>query len=245
VQREVKTERYRVRYAESGMGAPVILIHGLGGSSRWWFPLFPELTAAQFRVLAPDLPGFGASPGPLTDIPQAARIVIEATDRMGLAQFFLVGHSVGGAVAAHLAADYASRVRRLVLIDSAGIPGTGPARLLSRIAQPWSWCPPGFYRTLIGDVVRAGPGNLLAGIREVRRHDIRPALSRVRAPALVIWGEKDTLFPPEHGRLMTDALRDGRLALIPRVRHLPMVSSPEAVARLIVSFFKEDVQRKG
>jgi pimeloyl-ACP methyl ester carboxylesterase len=222
----------------------VVLIHGLGASSRWWFPLFPELTTAQFRVLAPDLPGFGASPGPLTGIPQAARAVAAAIDRMGLAKFFLVGHSMGGAVAAHLAADYASRVRRLVLIDSAGIPGVGPARLLSRIVQPWSWCPPGFYRTLIGDVVRAGPGNMLTGIRELRHHDIRPTLSRVRAPALVIWGEKDSLTPPEHGRLMAEALSEGRLELIPRVRHLPMVSDPETVARLMVSFFKEDMQHR-
>jgi pimeloyl-ACP methyl ester carboxylesterase len=220
------------------------MVHGLGASSRWWFPLFPGLTSANFRVLAPDLPGFGRSPGPALSIEHAARAVIAMADQLGLGQFFLCGHSMGGAVAAQVAADHPGRVRRLVLIGSTGIPGIGPSVVLRRLAQPWTWCPPGFYSTLLGDVLRAGPRTMLSGIREVRRHDVRPVLRRLRIPALVIWGERDTLTPPEHARMMLAELAQGRLEMVAEVRHLPMVSDAWTTGRLMMDFFKEDLKRR-
>ncbi|UCC71110.1 MAG: alpha/beta fold hydrolase [Gemmatimonadota bacterium] len=240
MRRELHEGQLRMYYFEAGVGAPLVMLHGLGGSSRWWFPLFPELSSASLRLIAPDLPGFGRSPGPLLGIADAARAVIKLVDRMGLAHFFLCGHSMGGAVAAQIAADYGGRVRRLVLVDTAGIPGVGPERLLGRIAQPWSWCPLRFYSTFIGDVLKAGPRNMLNAAHELRRYDIRPNLDRIRAPALVIWGEKDGLTPLEHGRRIAAGLPDGRLETIPGARHLPMVSAPDVVSRLIVRFLGED-----
>ncbi len=239
VPRELRSGGQRLYYVEGGLGAPLILIHGLGASSRWWFPLLPALTSARFRVIAPDLPGFGRSQGPSRPISAAARAVIDLADRLGLSRFFLCGHSMGGAAAVHLAVHFGGRVRRLVLINSAGIPGVGGWRVLGRLVQPWSWCPPWFYRTLIGDIVRAGPRNLLTAMAELRRHDMRPILPRVRAPTLVIWGERDRLTPLQHGRRIVERLPNARLEVIPKVRHLPMISKPDATSRLIVSFFQE------
>ena len=246
--RELHTRRHRLFYVEAGMGAPVILIHGLGGSSRWWFPIFPNLTSASFRLIAPDLPGFGRSPGSFIPIPQAAKTIIEFADRVGLGQFFLCGHSLGGAIAAQVAADYRNRVRRLALIDSAGIPGIGAGRWLARLVQPWSWCPLGFMTTLLGDVIKAGPNNMLAGSRHLRRYDLRPVLERAGdLPTLLIWGEKDGLTPPAHGEEMERALARARLERIRGARHLPMVSHPDPVSRLLVEFFDESIggQRGG
>jgi pimeloyl-ACP methyl ester carboxylesterase len=244
VPREATVATRRLFYGEAGMGAPLILIHGLGGSARWWFSMFPELTSAHFRVLAPDLPGFGRSPGPMLKIPEAARAVVDLADHLGLARFFLCGHSMGGAVAAQVAAEFGGRVRRLVLIDSAGIRSGTHARWLGRLAQPWSWCPPWFYRTFLGDLLRAGPGNMLEGMRQLGRYDIRPVLERVKAPSLVIWGEKDSLTPLAHGRRIVEGLNDARLELVAGARHLPMVSHPDTVSRLVVSFLKEDANMK-
>jgi pimeloyl-ACP methyl ester carboxylesterase len=176
-------------------------------------------------------------------IADAARAIMKLVDRMGLAQFFLAGHSMGGAIATQIAADYGGRVRRLVLVDSAGVPGVGPGRALGRVLQFWSWCPLRFYSTFIGDMLRAGPRSMLSGIDVLRDHDIRPILSRIRAKTLVIWGEKDGLTPAEHGRTIVDALPDGRLEIVPGARHLPMVSAPEVVSRLIVRFLAEDLKQ--
>lgn len=239
VPRELRAAGEPLFYGEAGQGAAVLLIHGLGGSSRWWFPIFPALTVSDYRAVAPDLPGFGRSPGPPPPFDAVARRLIELADRLGLTEFFVCGHSLGGAIAVQLAADYADRVRRLVLIDSAGIPDVVGRRVLGRLVRPWSWCPLRFYPTLIGDMMRAGPGSLRAATRHLRQHDIRLNLKRTRAPTLVIWGEKDRLTPLEHGRRIADLLPDARFEITPGIRHLPMVSAPEAVARLMVEFFDE------
>ena len=239
VAREVALAQSKLFYREAAIGAPLIMIHGLGASSRWWFPLFPELTDAGFRLLAPDLPGFGHSPGSVGTIEETARTVIAFADRLRLGEFFLCGHSMGGAIAAHLTANYSGRVRRLVLIDSAGIPNGSPARWLGRIVQPWSWCPRSFYGTLLGDIVRAGPRGMLRGFRRTLHYDLRSTLPHVRAPTLVIWGEEDTLTPLRHGHEIVDALPDGRLEVIGGARHLPMVSRPSSVAKLMIGFYKE------
>lgn len=244
VARRVRAGEHRFFCSEGGFGAPLVLLHGLGASSRWWYPLFPELTSASFRIVAPDLPGFGQSGGRPLSIPAAARAVVELTDRLGMAQFFLCGHSMGGAIAAQVAADIGSRVRRLVLIDSAGIGGRRGARWLSRLLQPWSWCPLSFYGTLLGDLLRARPGALIESAHHLRRYDIRPTLELVRAPTLILWGERDYLTPLEHGRVMLEQLRDGRLEVVAGARHLPMVSHPETTSRHVIGFFKEDLKRK-
>jgi pimeloyl-ACP methyl ester carboxylesterase len=244
VARRVRAGGHRFFCSEGGFGAPLLLLHGLGASSRWWYSIFPELTSESFRIVAPDLPGFGRSGGPALSVTAAARAVVELADRLGIAQFFLCGHSMGGAIAAQVAADVGSRVRRLVLMDSAGIPGRRGARWLGRLVQPWSWCPAGFYGTLLGDLIRARPRALVESAHHLRRYDIRPTLELVRAPTLIIWGERDYLTPLDHGRVMLENLNNGRLEVITRARHLPMVSHPETTSRLIVDFFKEDLPRR-
>jgi pimeloyl-ACP methyl ester carboxylesterase len=243
VARRVRAGEHRFFCSEGGFGAPLLLLHGLGASSRWWYSIFPELTSESFRIVAPDLPGFGRSGGRALSVTEAARAVVELADRLGMAQFFLCGHSMGGAIAAQVAADVGRRVRRLVLMDSAGIPGRRSARWLGRLIQPWSWCPPGFYGTLLGDLVRARPRVLIESAHHLRRYDIRPVLKLVRAPTLIVWGERDRLTPPDHGRVMLEQLENGRLEVIERARHLPMVSHPELTSRLIVDFFKQDPLR--
>jgi len=245
VTRDLQLGRQRLSYSEGGVGAPIILLHGLGASSRWWFPLFPELTSAQLRIIAPDLPGFGRTPGPALPIKSAARIVVELADHHKLAHFFLAGHSMGGTIAAQIAADYGGRVRRLILVDSAGIPTRISARWIGRLMSPWTWCPLGFYTTLLGDAIRAGPGNMRAGVRELRRYDIRRLLDRVKMPTLLVWGERDGLTPLEQGREIAKGLPDARLEIVSKARHLPMVSDPGATSRLILKFLREELEAAG
>ncbi len=245
VARRVRVGEYRFFLSEGGFGAPLLMLHGLGASSKWWYPLFPELTSENFRIVAPDLPGFGQSRGKAMTVKSTARIVVELADRLGLGQFFLCGHSMGAAIAAQVAADVGARVRRVALIDSAGIAGRRGARWLGRLAQPWSWCPAGFYTTLFGDLLRARPRNLIESAHHLRRYDILPVLELIRVPTLLLWGEKDSLTPLEHGEIMAGKLRDGRLEVIPKAKHLPMVSHPETTSRLMVNFFREDLKSRG
>src|SRR5215207_5464517 len=106
-------------YEVAGSGPPLILLHGLSGSGRWWGRNVPAF-ADSFRTYTVDLPGFGESRGVrwsrLDDI--ADRLADWLVDE-GLSHAHVAGHSLGGAVAARLAARHPDRIERLVLVDAA------------------------------------------------------------------------------------------------------------------------------
>lgn len=103
-------------YRHAGEGPPLILIHGWGGSSRYWQYTMEHFASVRC-VYAPDIPGYGQSPplGGEASSERLAEIVIEFADTLGIEQVDLVAHSFGGSIAAHLAARWPERVRRLVL----------------------------------------------------------------------------------------------------------------------------------
>jgi pimeloyl-ACP methyl ester carboxylesterase len=113
-----------VDYGESRDGArPVILIHGLAACWQCWLETIPRLAAEGRRVIAIDLPGFGASEMPREDISISGygRTVESLCDRLDLGQVVVVGHSMGGFTGAEVAIQYPERVERLVLQAAAGI----------------------------------------------------------------------------------------------------------------------------
>jgi pimeloyl-ACP methyl ester carboxylesterase len=104
-------------------GDPVLLVHGLGGSWRNWLENLPALAEAGYRVIAPDLPGFGHSemPEERISIPGYGRWVEALCDELGVSGAALVGNSMGGFIGAELAIHSPQRVERLVLVSAAGI----------------------------------------------------------------------------------------------------------------------------
>jgi pimeloyl-ACP methyl ester carboxylesterase len=109
-------------YAEiSGAGRPLILIHGLGGSSRCWARNVPAL-ARSCRVHVPDLLGFGRSRGQRFVLREAAGLLVRWMDQRGLGRASVVGHFMGGLIAACLAAQFPERVERLGLLAAAVLP---------------------------------------------------------------------------------------------------------------------------
>jgi pimeloyl-ACP methyl ester carboxylesterase len=167
-----------VVYRRAGSGPPLLLLHGWGASSRYWFSTQAQLGDIR-TCYALDLPGFGDS-APLRtpgSVDRLAAVVIEAADALGLAQFDVNGHSFGAWVAVYLAARWPARVRSLV-VTALGVRRSaaeraaiglahGPADLTVRLAQPWinAWRPwLGSCRPLTELVLGAPPvARLLAG----------------------------------------------------------------------------------
>lgn len=220
-----------------GSGPPVVLLHALAGSWRWWAWTLPHLDPGR-EVWIVDRPGFGASPG-LPLAPDAeARVLVEALAGLGVYRMHLVGHSMGGAVAAELAAGYPGRVKSLALIDPAGWPTPYVPRYLSRLARPWSWCRPRFLPVLLTDVARTRPIRLAVGIRRVTAYDIRPALRRIEAPTCIVWGERDRLFLPEQGRAMVECVANARWRPIAGAGHIVPADRPAELASVLEAFWK-------
>jgi pimeloyl-ACP methyl ester carboxylesterase len=133
-QRWVHVDGAPLNVIDIGSGDPVLLIHGLGGSWPNWLEQLPVLSATH-RVIALDLPGFGASPMPPlpVTIPGYARTIAGLMDALGIPSAAIVGNSMGGEISAELALQAPERVRRLVLISPAGVSTAHVARRLPAI----------------------------------------------------------------------------------------------------------------
>src|SRR5262245_9303387 len=106
---------FRIHYEQTGAGPPLLLVHGLSGSSSWWRRNVPAF-AHHFTVYSVDLVGFGRSRRQLPPtLPAAADLLNELIGHLGYQRVSIVGHSMGGHIALLLAARHPARVERLVL----------------------------------------------------------------------------------------------------------------------------------
>lgn len=122
IQRDVRVGGVRLRVVEAGEGAPVLLLHGVFHDHTVWDSVMEELSS-EFRVIAPDLPGFGASEKPLAkrfsyEIDRFAESVVDLYGALDLGPTALIGHALGGAVALAIAAQRPELVSRLMLVDA-------------------------------------------------------------------------------------------------------------------------------
>jgi pimeloyl-ACP methyl ester carboxylesterase len=234
---------YRLHWLSAGSGPAVVLLHGLCGSHRWWNANIPSL-AEEFRVLAPDLPGFGRSRygGRLPDLAGTAELLARWIAEAGAPRSHLVGHSMGGHLAVHLAARHPDQVDRLVLADAAGLlrplSPVPLARWAYGLAWPRAWGSPAFLPVIWRDALRAGPFTAARAIRHILRDDVSALLPGIRAPTLVVWGEADAMIPLEHGQRLRDAIPGARMHVIPGAYHNPMVDRPAEFNQVVRAFLR-------
>jgi pimeloyl-ACP methyl ester carboxylesterase len=228
--REVRMGERLVLQREVGEGRPLVLLHGLAGSWRWWSPLFPALADGR-RLYVPELPR------PPVALPSDAMgsWVLHWLDAAGLEQVDLAAHSLGGLFAAELAAVAPERVSRLVLVAPAGIPcgRSLPGRVL-----PLTTALLDIRRRLpmvVGDAVRTGPVALARDIALVDRRDLREELSEISAPTLLVWGERDRLVPSRLAGEWQRLIPQARLVLLD-CGHVPMLEAPDELAGAMRTF---------
>lgn len=219
----------RTRYRVTGAGEPLVLVHGLAGSWRWWSPLLPSL-AERRRVYLVDLPRLRAG--------ELSAWVEGWLDAAGLERADLAGHSLGGLVVAELAARSPQRARRLVLVAPAGVPCG--RRLLARTPPLVGalYAIRGSLPMVVGDALRTGPLALMRGISFVSTRDLRTVLPRVHVPTLLVWGERDQLVSIRVAAEWRRHLPDVRYVGL-RCGHVPMLEMPGELAAHMLLFLDE------
>jgi pimeloyl-ACP methyl ester carboxylesterase len=227
-----------VRYEAVGEGEPVVLVHGLSGSTRWWSRNVPAV-AERHRIYLVDLPGFGAMRRFRRQfaLAEAASWLSEWMEAVGLERVHLVGHSMGGYASVRLAASQPEKVRRLVLVAPAGVPAQRsmlghlfPLLLAARYATP------AFMPVLVRDALRMGPTTLWRAARDLLAEDVREDLRKIEASTLLVWGEKDPLIPPMVGDLLRREIPDSRLLLLLGAGHVPMFDRPREFDAALLAF---------
>ena len=227
-----------IAFQSAGEGPPVVLVHGLSGSSRCWQHNVQAL-AQHFHVYVIDLAGFGESRGQRFVLEVAARYLIEWMDRLEIGCASFIGHSMGGYITAAVAADYSTRVQRLVLVDAAVLPfnwmylqfAQGLIRELLHL--PW-----GFLPTLVLDALRAGPNTLWSALNEIMKIDLRQRLMQITVPTLLVWGERDELVPLSFGRQLASELPQSTLVTIAGAGHNAMWDCPMAFNSVTTHFLR-------
>lgn len=232
---------------------PLVLIHGFGANAAAWNAVRAHLDPS-LPVVTPELPGHGrAAPLARPSLDALAEAVLSGLEEAGISECHLVGHSLGGAVAAVLSAGPAIRVRSLTLISPAGL---GPeidgafvdGFLAARAAEsltPW-------LERLVGDTASLPRGYAQAVLRERERLGvvapqaalagklfpdgtqalrIAGEITGFAGPLKVIWGRADRIIPMRHGQSLP-----GHVAChgLDGVGHMPHVEAPALVARLIM-----------
>jgi pimeloyl-ACP methyl ester carboxylesterase len=213
---------------------PVVLVHGLAGSARWWRETEDALSRTH-DVHALDLPGFGSERRARFALAEAPAQVAERLESVGPAH--LVGHSLGGLVCARVAARRPELVDRLVLVAPAGsLTRTTIRSHALPLAHALGNAAPAFLRLLAADVLRAGPRTILNAARELLLDDVLSDLRLIRAQTMLVWGERDPLVPPSLGEVFRAELPSARLELVAGARHVPMVERPREFTALLEEF---------
>jgi pimeloyl-ACP methyl ester carboxylesterase len=240
-ERRTRIGPHRVRSLHEGKGSPVVLLHGLAGSARWWQATVPAL-AARHEVHVPELIGFGASVPAVArlGVRELAEVVAEWLAALGIGQAALVGHSLGGQLAVHMAVETDASPAALVLAAPSGLlPASNvveAAAWLRGWLSPRCVGAPAFLPTIAGDALRCGPVTLAHTFHSLMTDRFEALLPQVRAPTLVVWGALDPLLPVRLGRQVAAAIPAARLAVLEAAAHNPMVDDPVAFNALLLEF---------
>ena len=242
----------------------ILLLHGFGASLQAWDDWAPALEK-NLRVLRIDIPGFGLSgPAVNQDYSDAADVahVIALLDQLGMQQVIVAGHSMGGRIAWNLAAAHPERVSKLVLLSPDGFPDPNaksdktyevPALLgllpysLPKWALKMGGVAPAFaddsqltpqmmqryHDMMLAPGVRTA---LLERMRQTRNSDPVVRLQSIKAPTLLIWGEKDAFIPVGNAQDYLKAMPQARLVTLPGVGHVLHEEAPQASVQAVLDF---------
>ena len=224
-------------HAFTGDGPDAVLIHGLAGSGRWWARNI-DAFSSRFRVCTVDLAGFGGSRRIRRfQLGEAINVLEEWLDHVGIERSVVVGHSMGGLIAAGLAARSPQRVDRLVLVDAAFLSfEPGVAKQAIRLLREFVASSPDLIRLVARDGFRADPVSLSRATLDLLRLDWRKILPQISAPTLIVWGEEDTVTPLTIGRQIVAEISGARLVIIPGAGHVPMWDQPEQFNADVIAF---------
>jgi len=246
----------QVRVLEAGSGSPLLFLHGAGG-------LFPEnpfldALAKKYHVYAPEFPGYGESSGEelLDDMLDFALHGWDVVAALGLEKPHLLGHSMGGMIAAEMAAIAPNDLRKLVLVGPPGLwipehpipdlfammPHEYPAVLCDDPAKGLALLTGGLDFSnleVLAEFYLANQRRMAVASKilfPIPNRGIAKRLYRVSAEALIVWGANDRLIPPVYAEKWKQLIAGSRLVQIKEAGHLVPYEQPEVFVSAVAGF---------
>ena len=253
-----------IAWHDHGSGPVAVLLHAFPCDHTMWNAQIPALVDAGWRVLVPDLPGFGDSEQP--DQPPSLGAIVEALAGSLLEQSIdrcvLVGLSVGGYLIMEWLRRHPEMVAAVALCDTKASADSAQAcavrlDMAAAIERDPSTCATILHERLlpmiVGSTTTDRRPQVVATVRRwmetvdpatvawyqramAARPDSRETLRESEIPVLVVWGEEDAMAPEAEQLSMVQALRDGRLAVIPEAGHLSAIEAPHQMSAALADF---------
>jgi pimeloyl-ACP methyl ester carboxylesterase len=247
----------RIQLLKGGEGEPLLLLHGAGGNPGW-LP-YHQALAGQFTVYAPSHPGYDRSSRPqwISTMNDVAHFYRQFIEELGLAPVNLLGFSMGGWLAAEVAAMCPHVLKRLILVDAAGIKPQVGAIAEIFMVSPQQVQQLRFYDAKqVPEYEQLVPGQLTPEEEEVQWRNREMAsrlcwkpylhnpklpayLRGVKTPTLIVWGKHDAIIPLNCGELYQQALSNSTLHVIDRCGHSPAVEKPQEFLQVVQEFLSK------
>ena len=233
-----KEKKYN--YLEIGEGTPLIILHGLMGNLSNFDGVFDYFSKLGYRVIMPELPLY-TLPLLKTNVKNLSAFVKNFVKHLGLEKYILIGNSLGGHIALYHTKLNPNNVAGLVLTGSSGLyentmggsyPKRGDYEYVKEKTQAVFYDPTIGTKEVVDDVFdtlnnRSKLIRTLAIAKSAIRHNMAKDLPNMKLPACLIWGQNDTVTPPEVAEEFHTLLPNSELHWIEKCGHAPMMEHPE------------------
>jgi abhydrolase domain-containing protein 6 len=268
--RTIQVGDHRVVYSEGGQGEPVVLVHGFGASADSWNRFAKSLTK-RYHVIAPDLPGWGASTRLATasyGYPAQVERLHQFLSQLKLERVHLVGHSMGGFISSAYAARYPDEVITVGLIAPHGMVEPEPSELAQSVAKGDNWLVASSHQEfdrLLNNIFAKRPYTPKSVLRYLANHTIRNSakssqifeemqtndpllserLAKIAAPSLIIWGDQDRVLHVSSADLFRQGIKNSEVMVIPGSGHMPPVENARQCATAWLAFAEKSGRTRG
>lgn len=244
---EIIINGIKTNYQEFGNGKPFLILHGWGSNADRWVEVAENIAKNGYKVIVPDLPGFGKSDA--LQVPWNSNKYVAWIEQfikeLKLGDFYLLGHSFGGALAAKVSVKHAQEVKKLFLVSAAIVrKKTAKKDFSSKVAKAvkvFYFLPlyPLFRKAIYKFIIRKSDYMYVEGIMKetylnVIAEDVSFHTSFIRVPTVIIWGEKDDATPIENGRTVASQIKNSTFVAIPDVGHDLNRKQPEILAEKVL-----------
>jgi pimeloyl-ACP methyl ester carboxylesterase len=230
-----------VHYESFGRGHALIFVHGWLGSWRYWVPVMDDLST-EYRTYALDLWGFGDSDKAQErwDIDSYVELLISFMDELGVQRAPVIGHSLGAAIAAKLAARYPDRISKVMAVSlpltadgiNRKLLTAGPNETLARLF--WHRQRP--YPEVEMGQSKAARNVIALTIQSVARLNLVDLLEEIDSPLLTVYGGKDNVVDPVQAETLENNHYAARAIVLNAAHHFPMLDETAKFSRLLRDF---------
>ncbi len=245
-------EEGKYRYIEMGEGTPMIILHGLMGGLSNFQGVSEYFPSKGYQVLIPELPIYDM-PLLKTTVKNFAKFLEEFIEFKGLKDVILLGNSLGGHIGLLHTKMFPKMVKALVITGSSGLyesamgdgyPKRGDYEFIKKKAQDVFYDPEVATKEIVDEVFATVNDRMklvktLAIAKSAIRHNMSKDLPHMKTPTCIIWGENDSVTPPNVAKEFHELLPDSDLFWIERCGHAPMMEHPEDFNRILEAWLKE------